>query len=249
MAIELPPLPYAKDALAPIISAETIDFHYGKHHQTYVTNLNNQIKGTEFENLPLEEIIKKSSGGMFNNAAQVWNHTFYWNCLKPGGGGDPGGKLSDAINEAFGSFAAFKDQFTSTRADHVRLRLGLVGTASGRFAGSGQHIQRRHAVDWSGQGTADLRRLGARLLHRLPQRAREVRRGILEPGQLGFRYRTDGLTLLQVKQKSRLAAAFLFPQPASALSTGSACSSRPSAHATRASRSRISSAVNAHNVA
>ncbi|HVH36725.1 MAG TPA: Fe-Mn family superoxide dismutase, partial [Tahibacter sp.] len=114
MAIELPPLPYAKDALAPTISAETIDFHYGKHHQTYVTNLNNQIKGTEFENLPLEEIIKKSSGGMFNNAAQIWNHTFYWNCLKPNGGGEPGGKLGEAINAAFGSFAAFKEQFTNT---------------------------------------------------------------------------------------------------------------------------------------
>lgn len=114
MAIELPPLPYARDALAPHISAETIDFHYGKHHQTYVTNLNNQIKGTEFENLSLEEIIRKSSGGMFNNAAQIWNHTFYWNCLKPAGGGEPGGKLAEAINAAFGSFAAFKEQFTNT---------------------------------------------------------------------------------------------------------------------------------------
>lgn len=114
MAIELPALPYARDALAPHISAETIDFHYGKHHQTYVTNLNNQIKGTEFETLSLEEIIRKSSGGMFNNAAQVWNHTFYWNCLKPNGGGEPTGKLADAINKAFGSFQAFKDQFTQT---------------------------------------------------------------------------------------------------------------------------------------
>lgn len=114
MAIELPALPYARDALAPHISAETIDFHYGKHHQTYVTNLNNQIKGTEFENLSLEDIIRKSSGGMFNNAAQVWNHTFYWNCLKPAGGGEPTGKLADAINKAFGSFQAFKDQFTQT---------------------------------------------------------------------------------------------------------------------------------------
>ena len=114
MAIELPPLPYARDTLAPHISAETIDFHYGKHHQTYVTNLNNQIKGTEFESLSLEEIIRKSSGGMFNNAAQIWNHTFYWNCLKPAGGGEPGGKLAEAINAAFGSFAAFKEQFTNT---------------------------------------------------------------------------------------------------------------------------------------
>ncbi|AVP98880.1 superoxide dismutase [Fe] [Ahniella affigens] len=114
MAIELPALPYARDALAPHISAETIDFHYGKHHQTYVTNLNNQIKGTEFENLSLEEIIRKSSGGMFNNAAQIWNHTFYWNCMKPSGGGEPTGKLADAINKSFGSFQAFKDQFTQT---------------------------------------------------------------------------------------------------------------------------------------
>jgi len=114
MAIELPPLPYPRDALAPHISPETIDFHYGKHHQTYVTNLNNQIKGTEFESLPLEEIVRKSSGGMFNNAAQVWNHTFYWNCLKPNGGGEPTGKLADAINAAFGSFAQFKEQFTQT---------------------------------------------------------------------------------------------------------------------------------------
>ncbi|WP_300614904.1 superoxide dismutase [Fe] [Dokdonella sp.] len=114
MAIELPPLPWARDALAPHISAETIDYHYGKHHQTYVTNLNNQIKGTEFENLSLEEIIKKSSGGMFNNAAQIWNHTFYWNCLAPNGGGEPTGRLADAINKAFGGFAQFKDEFTKT---------------------------------------------------------------------------------------------------------------------------------------
>jgi Fe-Mn family superoxide dismutase len=114
MAIELPALPYARDALAPNISAETIDYHYGKHHQTYVTNLNNQIKGTEFENADLETIIKKSSGGVFNNAAQVWNHTFYWNCLSPKGGGEPTGKLAEAINKAFGSFAAFKEEFTKT---------------------------------------------------------------------------------------------------------------------------------------
>jgi Fe-Mn family superoxide dismutase len=114
MAIELPALPYDRAALEPHISAETIDFHYGKHHQTYVTNLNNQIKGTEFENLELEAIIRKAQGGMFNNAAQVWNHTFYWNCLKPNGGGEPTGKLADAITKAFGSFAAFKEQFTAT---------------------------------------------------------------------------------------------------------------------------------------
>jgi Fe-Mn family superoxide dismutase len=121
MAFELPPLPYARDALAPHISAETIDFHYGKHHQTYVTNLNNLVPGTEFEGLSLEEIVKKSSGGIFNNAAQVWNHTFYWNSLSPKGGGEPTGRLADAITKSFGSFAAFKDEFT-------KVALGTFGS-------------------------------------------------------------------------------------------------------------------------
>lgn len=110
----LPQLPYALDALQPHISKETLEFHYGKHHQTYVTNLNNQIKGTEFENATLEEIVKKSSGGIFNNAAQVWNHTFYWNCLSPQGGGEPTGALKDAIIKKFGSFEEFKAKFTAT---------------------------------------------------------------------------------------------------------------------------------------
>ncbi len=112
MAFELPPLPYARDALAPHISAETIDFHYGKHHQTYVTNLNNLAKGTEFEAMALEDVVRKSQGGMFNNAAQIWNHTFYWNSLSPKGGGEPGGKLADAIRKSFGSFQEFKDKFS-----------------------------------------------------------------------------------------------------------------------------------------
>ena len=117
MAIELPPLPYDRTALEPHISGETIDFHYGKHHKTYVDNLNKLIEGTEFADLPLEEIIRKSQGGMFNNAAQIWNHTFYWNGLKPaaeGGGGEPGGKVGDLINQAFGDFAKFKEEFTKT---------------------------------------------------------------------------------------------------------------------------------------
>ncbi|MFM1760337.1 MAG: hypothetical protein RLY75_1608 [Pseudomonadota bacterium] len=108
----LPQLPYALDALSPFISKETLEFHYGKHHQTYVTNLNNLVKGTEFENAPLEEIIKKSAGGVFNNAAQVWNHTFYWNSMKPNGGGAPTGPLADAINAKWGSFDKFKEEFT-----------------------------------------------------------------------------------------------------------------------------------------
>jgi superoxide dismutase, Fe-Mn family len=107
----LPPLPYPKNALAPTMSEETLEFHYGKHHQAYVTNLNNLIKGTEFENLSLEEIIKKSSGGVFNNSAQVWNHTFFWNCMKPNGGGAPTGAVGDAINAKWGSFDKFKEEF------------------------------------------------------------------------------------------------------------------------------------------
>ena len=114
MAFELPALPYAKDALAPHISAETLEFHHGKHHQTYVTNLNNLVPGTEFEGLSLEEIVVKSSGGIFNNAAQIWNHTFYWNSLAPNAGGEPTGELADAINATFGSFAKFKEEFTKT---------------------------------------------------------------------------------------------------------------------------------------
>ncbi|NYE26765.1 superoxide dismutase [Fe] [Pigmentiphaga litoralis] len=112
----LPPLPYPMDALAPHISKETLEFHYGKHHQTYVTNLNNLIKGTEFESASLEDIIKKSSGGVFNNAAQVWNHTFYWNSLSPNGGGDASGALADAIKAKWGDLAAFKEAFNKSAA-------------------------------------------------------------------------------------------------------------------------------------
>ncbi|MCA3131315.1 MAG: superoxide dismutase [Betaproteobacteria bacterium] len=110
----LPPLPYAMSALAPHISQETFEFHYGKHHQAYVTNLNNLIKGTEFEELSLEDIVRKSSGGIFNNAAQVWNHTFFWNSMKPGGGGEPGGALAAAIVAKWGSYAAFKEAFAKS---------------------------------------------------------------------------------------------------------------------------------------
>jgi len=114
MQHELPKLPYAMDALAPHISKETFEFHYGKHHQAYVTNLNGLIKGTEFENSNLEDIIKKSSGGVFNNAAQVWNHTFFWNSMKPSGGGKPAGALAAAIDKKWGSFDAFKEAFAKS---------------------------------------------------------------------------------------------------------------------------------------
>lgn len=111
MTYELPPLPYALDALAPYISAETLNFHYGKHHQTYVNNLNQLIVGSGFEGQSLESIISSAQGPLFNNAAQVWNHTFYWASMSPQGGGEPTGHLADAIQTQFGSFAAFKEQF------------------------------------------------------------------------------------------------------------------------------------------
>lgn len=112
MTHELPKLPYAMNALAPYISQETLEYHYGKHHQTYVTNLNNLIKDTEFANLSLEQIILQSSGGVFNNAAQVWNHTFYWHCLTPQSSQEPSGKLADAIIKRFNSIEEFKKQFS-----------------------------------------------------------------------------------------------------------------------------------------
>jgi len=115
MEHQLPQLPFAKDALAPHMSAETFDFHYSKHHQAYVTNLNNLIKGTEYEALDLEAIVQKApAGGVYNNAAQVWNHSFFWNCLKPNGGGAPQGALAEAINSKWGSLEAFKTAFQTS---------------------------------------------------------------------------------------------------------------------------------------
>lgn len=113
MEHKLPELAYGEDALAPHISGETIEYHYGKHHRAYIDNLNRLIPGTEFENMSLEEVVRKSSGGVFNNAAQVWNHTFYWNSLSPSGGGEPSGELDTAIAKNFGSFAEFKEKFTN----------------------------------------------------------------------------------------------------------------------------------------
>lgn len=132
MAFELPALPYEKNALEPHISAETLDFHHGKHHATYVTKLNGLVEGTELAQKSLEEIIKSSDGGVFNNAAQIWNHTFYWNSLSPNGGGEPTGDIADAINAKWGSFAEFKAAFNDKAVNNFGSSwTWLVKTADG----------------------------------------------------------------------------------------------------------------------
>jgi superoxide dismutase, Fe-Mn family len=113
----LPPLPYALNALEPHVSAETLEFHHGKHHKTYVEKLNELIAGTEFENEPLEQIVKRSDGKIFNNAAQAWNHTFFWNCMRPAGGAAPSGATAQAIDKSFGSLDKFKNEFSKAAAD------------------------------------------------------------------------------------------------------------------------------------
>lgn len=135
MSFKLPELPYAMDALSPHISAETLEFHYGKHHNAYVTNLNKMVEGTPDAEKSLEDLIKSASGGVFNNAAQVWNHTFYWNSLSPTGGGAPKGKVATEINNAFGSFEAFKEQFSNAAATQFGSGWAwLVRTKDGKLA-------------------------------------------------------------------------------------------------------------------
>ena len=136
MSFELPPLPYAKDALQPHISAETLEYHHGKHHNTYVVKLNGLLPGTEFENKTLEQIITSApAGGVFNNAAQIWNHTFYWNSLSPNGGGEPTGAVATAINNAFGSFAEFQAKFTDSAINNFGSSwTWLVKNADGSLA-------------------------------------------------------------------------------------------------------------------
>ncbi|WP_026375508.1 superoxide dismutase [Aestuariibacter salexigens] len=132
MAFELPALPYEKNALEPHISAETLEFHYGKHHATYVTKLNGLVEGTDMANMSLEEVVKNSEGGVFNNAAQIWNHTFYWNSLSPNGGGEPTGALADAINAKWGSFDEFKAAFNDKAVNNFGSSwTWLVKTADG----------------------------------------------------------------------------------------------------------------------
>ncbi|MDD2870597.1 MAG: Fe-Mn family superoxide dismutase [Candidatus Gracilibacteria bacterium] len=131
---KLPDLPYEKNALEPYISAETLEYHYGKHHQAYVTNLNNLTVGSDFNDDDLEELIKKSEGGVFNNAAQVWNHTFYWNCLAPNAGGNPNGEIADLIERDFESFENFKEKFSTSAATNFGSGwTWLVITPAGRL--------------------------------------------------------------------------------------------------------------------
>jgi Fe-Mn family superoxide dismutase len=135
MAHKLPDLPYARDALAPHISEETLEYHHGKHHKKYVDTMNDLIKGTEQENAPLEDIVRSSSGKLFNQAAQAWNHDFYWRCMSPSGGGKPSGQLADAIDLAFGSFNDFKEQFISdTKANFASGWGWLVKKSDGSVA-------------------------------------------------------------------------------------------------------------------
>jgi len=144
MAFELPPLPYPKDALAPHMSEQTLDFHYGKHHATYVTNLNGLIEGTDNATKPLEEIILGAdAGGLFNNAAQVWNHSFFWNCLSPDGGGDPDGDVQAALEAAFGSVDAFKQTFT----DKAKTLFGSGWTWLAKNADGGLEIVQTKDAD------------------------------------------------------------------------------------------------------
>ncbi|WP_133406798.1 superoxide dismutase [Fe] [Parashewanella tropica] len=135
MAFELPALPYEKNALEPHISQETIEYHYGKHHNTYVVKLNGLVEGTDLANKSLEEIVKTSTGGIFNNAAQIWNHTFYWHCLSPNGGGEATGSIADAINASFGSFEEFKTEFTNSAINNFGSSwTWLVKNADGSLA-------------------------------------------------------------------------------------------------------------------
>ncbi len=137
---KLPELPYARDALAPHISSETIDFHYGKHHQKYVNTLNGLVEGTDNAGKSLEELIKSTSGKLFNQAAQVYNHTFYWNSLSPNGGGEPTGAIKEAIDKSFGSFGAFKEKFTAEAGAHFGSGWAwLVRDASGNLSIVGSH--------------------------------------------------------------------------------------------------------------
>ena len=200
--IQLPPLPYGESDLAPHISQETISFHYGKHHKAYVDNTNKMIEGTDLAGASLEDIVKAAAGkpdkkGLFNNSAQVWNHTFYWKSLSPKGGGQPTGKLLDRIKSDFGDFAKFKDDLAKAAVTQFGSGWAWL-RARGRQAQDRADPERRDA-DHRGreEAAAHDRRLGARLLRGLPQQAPGLReRGPRQAHQLGVRRPEPGLGVL-----------------------------------------------------
>ena len=184
MAFTLPELPYATNALEPYLSAETFEYHYGKHHKAYVDTLNQLVAGTDDENASLEDIIVKAEGKLFNQAAQVWNHTLYWNSMAPGGGGAPTGAAGDAINEHFGSYDKFREDFKTAATGQFGSGWAWL-TLRRRQAGDLGDRQRRPPAEARLERRADVRRVGARLLHRLPQRPPELRRRVpRQPDQL-----------------------------------------------------------------
>jgi hypothetical protein len=169
------------------MSRETLEFHHGKHHRAYVNKLNELIQGSQFENASLEEIVRQSSGALFNNAAQAWNHAFFWRCLSPGGGGKPTGDIAKIITSSFGSFTGFRDHFTSAAEGRFGSGWAWLVKKRRRLSGSGEHGQCGHAQAVRAATPAHVRCLGARLLHRLSQLALGLHQGLLEPGELGFR--------------------------------------------------------------
>jgi iron/manganese superoxide dismutase-like protein len=187
MTFELPKLFYPIDALVPHIPGETLEFQDGKHHATYVKHLNDLVKGTRFEHSTVEEIMKSAGpGALFNNAAQHFNHSFYWTSLKPKGGGEPGGELGYSIKKSLWQFCEFQKEVQRSSDDPFWQRVGVANSECG-WIRRGRVEARRRQPDRPWQNTpADLRCMGARILHRLPQRARKVRRGVLEYRQLEF---------------------------------------------------------------
>ena len=184
MAFTLPELPYATNALEPYLSAETFEYHYGKHHKAYVDTLNQLVAGTEDENASLEDIILKAEGKLFNQAAQVWNHTLYWNSMAPGGGGAPSGAAGDAIDEHFGGYDKFREEFKAAAVGQFGSGWAWLTHDDGKLADLGDR-QRRPADQARVQRRADVRRVGARLLHRLSQRPAQLRRRLpRQPHQL-----------------------------------------------------------------
>ncbi len=187
MSFQQPPLPFAMNAMKPFLSEEQLTYHYGKHHAAYFKNLNGLVEGKPEAGMSLREVVVQSTGPVFNNAAQAWNHSFYWDCMSPNGGGEPKGDLAAALQRDFGSFVAF--QKAMSEAAVKLFGSGWAWLAADKAGQARNHAARqcRHAAEARQGAGADDRCVGTCLLHRLPQRTSEVRRGLLEGGQLGLR--------------------------------------------------------------